>query len=89
MGSKPSKELGPGKIGRHVPHGVMLVAGDMLGRKGEIMCVRSTQSHDEEVRESWVMAGMGEDPCLKSHEEDLERMISLCCIRTWPFLVYP
>ena len=52
MGSKPSKELGPGKIGRHVPHGVMLVAGDMLGRKGEIMCVRSTQSHDEEVRES-------------------------------------
>ena len=85
MRSQPSKELG--KIGLHVPQGVTFMVSEMLGRNHT--CVRSAHSYDEEVRESWVMAGMGEDPCLKSHEEDLERMISLCCIRTWPFLVYP
>ena len=50
MGSKPPKELGPGKIGLHVPHGMMFTGGGMLGRNH--MCVRSTHSHDEEVRES-------------------------------------
>ena len=47
MRSEPSKELG--KIGLHVPYGVMLMADEMIGRNHT--CVRSTHSHDEEVRE--------------------------------------